>query len=102
MPRQYKVVETSTVSDEELETILNEWTAKGWTLESIQFAMRECLEAPEHGLRALHARRRERGLRPAARGSGQACFLRVAPQNTPSLVAEGFAWRLASFSGSRR
>jgi hypothetical protein len=44
--RQYKVVETSTVSDEELETILNEWTGKGWTLENIQFAMRDSSKRP--------------------------------------------------------
>jgi hypothetical protein len=33
----YKVVEMSTVTDEEIERILNEWTAKGYTFESIQF-----------------------------------------------------------------
>ncbi len=33
----YKVVETSTVTDEEIERILNEWTAKGYKFESIQF-----------------------------------------------------------------
>ncbi|HEY6011238.1 MAG TPA: DUF4177 domain-containing protein [Nitrospirota bacterium] len=33
----YKVVETSTVTDEEIERILNEWTGKGYTFESIQF-----------------------------------------------------------------
>jgi hypothetical protein len=46
VPQQYKVVETSSVSDEELETILNEWTAKGWTLDSIRFAMRESSKRP--------------------------------------------------------
>ncbi len=46
MPRQYKVVETSTVSDDELETILNEWTAKGWALDTIQFAMRDASKRP--------------------------------------------------------
>ncbi|HEY8154437.1 MAG TPA: DUF4177 domain-containing protein [Myxococcota bacterium] len=46
MAHRYKVVETSSVSDEELETILNEWTAKGWTLDSIQFAMRESSKRP--------------------------------------------------------
>jgi len=46
VPPRYKVVETSSVSDEELETILNEWTAKGWTLDSIQFAMRESSKRP--------------------------------------------------------
>jgi hypothetical protein len=33
----YKVVETSVVTDEELERILNEWSAKGYVFESIQF-----------------------------------------------------------------
>ena len=33
----YKVVETCTVTDEEIERILNEWTAKGYVFESIQF-----------------------------------------------------------------
>jgi len=46
VPHQYKVVETSSVSDEELETILNEWTARGWTLDSIRFAMRESSKRP--------------------------------------------------------
>jgi len=33
----YKVVETSTVTDEEIERILNEWSAKRYVFESIQF-----------------------------------------------------------------
>jgi hypothetical protein len=33
----YKVIETSTVTDEEIERILNEWTAQGYVFESIQF-----------------------------------------------------------------
>ncbi len=33
----YKVVETSTVTDEEIERILNEWTGKGYVYEGIQF-----------------------------------------------------------------
>jgi len=33
----YKVVETSTVTDDEIESILNEWTAQGYEFESIQF-----------------------------------------------------------------
>jgi hypothetical protein len=33
----YKVVEISTVTDEQIERVLNEWTAKGYTFESIQF-----------------------------------------------------------------
>jgi hypothetical protein len=42
----YKVVETSDVTDEELTRILNEWTAQGWTLESMQFAMRDSSKRP--------------------------------------------------------
>jgi hypothetical protein len=33
----YKVVEISTVTDDEIERTLNEWTAKGYIFESIQF-----------------------------------------------------------------
>ena len=34
---KYKVVETSTVTDVEIECILNEWTGKGYSFSSIQF-----------------------------------------------------------------
>lgn len=44
--KSYKVVETSSVSDESLETILNEWVGKGWVLEGIHFAMRESSKRP--------------------------------------------------------
>ncbi|WP_081702852.1 DUF4177 domain-containing protein [Desulfuromonas sp. TF] len=43
---RYKVVETSLVTDEELEKILNEWVSQGWRLEGIQFAMREASKRP--------------------------------------------------------
>jgi hypothetical protein len=42
----YKVVEVITVTDEELEKTLNEWVWKGWTLDTIQFAMRESSKRP--------------------------------------------------------
>jgi hypothetical protein len=42
----YKIVEASTVTDEALEGIVNEWAAKGWTLDGIQFAMRESSKRP--------------------------------------------------------
>ena len=42
----YKVVEVGTVTDEEIEKTLNEWTAQGWKLEGIQFAMRESSKRP--------------------------------------------------------
>jgi hypothetical protein len=42
----YKVVEVGTVTDENLEEVLNEWTAKGWRFEGMQFAMREASRRP--------------------------------------------------------
>jgi hypothetical protein len=46
MALRYKVIETSTVTDEEIESILNEWTAQGWSFDSMQFAMRESSKRP--------------------------------------------------------
>ena len=46
MSPTYKVVELSTVTDEAIEDTLNEWTAQGWTLDGIQFAMRESSKRP--------------------------------------------------------
>ena len=43
---EYKVIETATVTDDKLEEILNEWTAMGWTLDGIQFAIREASKRP--------------------------------------------------------
>lgn len=43
----YKVVETSIVSEEELERILNEWTEKGYTFESIHFVVNESSRRPK-------------------------------------------------------
>ncbi len=46
MSIRYKVVETSEVTDASLEQILNEWTARGWKLDTIQFAMRDASKRP--------------------------------------------------------
>ena len=43
---RYKVVEVNTVSEDMLEEILNEWTAKGWRFDGIHFAMRESQKRP--------------------------------------------------------
>ena len=43
---QYKVVELTTVADDEMEEALNEWTAKGWTFEGIHFAMKDSSKRP--------------------------------------------------------
>lgn len=45
-PLQYKVVELSTVDEGSLERTLNEWTAQGWNLDGVQFAMREASKRP--------------------------------------------------------
>ena len=46
MVLRYKVVETSSVTDDELERILNEWTGRGYRFEGMQFAMREGSKRP--------------------------------------------------------
>jgi len=43
---EYKVVEVSTVSEDVLEDVLNEWTGAGWNFEGMQFAMRESSRRP--------------------------------------------------------
>jgi hypothetical protein len=43
---EYKVVESSDVSDESLEKILNEWVAQGWRFESMQFVVRDASRRP--------------------------------------------------------
>lgn len=42
----YKVVETPTVTDEELEKIINHWTSIGWHYDGMQFAMRDSSKRP--------------------------------------------------------
>ena len=46
MATVYKVVETSDVTEDALERILNEWTAQGWRFEMMQFAMRDSSKRP--------------------------------------------------------
>ena len=46
MSTRYKVVELGTVTDEEIEKALNLWSAEGWTLDSMHFAMRESSKRP--------------------------------------------------------
>jgi len=46
MSQVYKVVETSDVTEDALERILNEWTAQGWRFEMMQFAMRDSSKRP--------------------------------------------------------
>ena len=43
---EYKVVEVTSVTDEELEKVINDTIRQGWTLDGIQFAMRESSKRP--------------------------------------------------------
>lgn len=43
----YKVIETSAVTDEEIEKILNEWTGRGYVFESIHFVTNESSRRPK-------------------------------------------------------
>jgi len=45
-PLEYKIVELSLVTDEEIEKAINEWVAKGWVFEGMQFAMRDSSRRP--------------------------------------------------------
>jgi hypothetical protein len=42
----YKVVELSAVDEASIERTVNEWVQKGWSLDGIQFAMRESSKRP--------------------------------------------------------
>ncbi len=43
---EYHVVEVATVTDEEIERVLNQTTGEGWRFESMHFAMRESSKRP--------------------------------------------------------
>lgn len=42
----YKVVEIATVTDEEIERVVNEWVGQGWSFDGMQFAMRDASKRP--------------------------------------------------------
>jgi hypothetical protein len=44
---EYKVVETSTVTDEEIEKVLNRWIAQGYAFESVHFVITESSRRPK-------------------------------------------------------
>ncbi len=46
MPPQYKFVELTPVTDETIETCVNEWVALGWDLEGIRFVTTEHSKRP--------------------------------------------------------
>jgi hypothetical protein len=39
-------VEVATVTEDELEKVLNQWTVEGWRFDGMQFAMRESSKRP--------------------------------------------------------
>lgn len=43
---EYKVVETSTVTDDTLETIINEWVSQGWHYDGMQFVKSDASKRP--------------------------------------------------------
>ena len=43
---KYKVVETSEVTEDSLEEILNHWTAEGWRYNGMQFVVKESARRP--------------------------------------------------------
>jgi hypothetical protein len=43
----YKVVETGVVTDEEIEKILNHWTAQGYSFESVHFVTTDASRRPK-------------------------------------------------------
>ncbi len=43
---EYKVVELSTVTDEEIETVINSRVKEGWSLDGIRFAMSDSSKRP--------------------------------------------------------
>ena len=42
----YKVIELGTVTEDAVEEALNQWSAKGWHFDGMQFAMRESSRRP--------------------------------------------------------
>ena len=43
---KYRVIETSDVTAEGLEEILNEWTSKGWRFDGMNFVVKESARRP--------------------------------------------------------
>ena len=64
----YKVVETSTVTDVEIERILNEWTGRGYAFDSIHFVSTESSRRPGMAF-VFFTRREECGPADTAEGA---------------------------------
>ena len=86
-PLQYKVVELSTVDEGALERTLNTWTAQGWNLDGVQFAMRESSKRPAMAfvLFTREGRAEESGAEPPQRDA-RAHLQRLAETGSPTLA----------------
>ncbi len=51
---EYRVVETSLVTEDELTRVLNDMTRQGWTFDGFQFAMREASHRPSMAFAVFH------------------------------------------------
>ena len=112
-PLEYKVVELSTVDEGALERTLNTWTAQGWTLDGVQFAMRESSKRPamafvlftREGSTAVReppapeTDARSRLQRLAETGSPTAALLAEAPPPPVAVRAVSAHERLAQLAG---
>ncbi len=63
--KEYKVVELATVTDEEVERVLNDLTRSGWAFEGMQFAMREASRRPSMAFLFFSRRRKDDGVADA-------------------------------------
>ena len=51
---EYRVVETSLVTEDELTRVLNDMTRQGWTFDGFRFAMREASHHPSTAFAVFH------------------------------------------------
>jgi len=62
VPIEYKVVELPVVTDETIEAALNEWVARGWSYDGVQFAMRDSSPRPSMAFVTFKRERADSGV----------------------------------------
>ncbi len=101
-PLQYKVVELSTVDEGTLERTANEWSSKGWSLDGVQFAMRESSKRPamafvfftREGEPAAHDEEAARGrLREMSETGSPTAQLVGSPDFTGNAASQEYVYR---------
>ena len=96
----YKVVEVSTVDEGSLEHAVNLWVRQGWTLEAVQFAMRESSKRPAMAFVFFTRARSGRGSGGAGRSLPGADGGRLEPAGGAGRRGRGFMSPLrAPFGG---